>query len=165
MKNRLQDLFRHCLFYFKVDQPLVSWYKRLRSAVGALLGLLIVFVISKMLGDFAGVDEWLIASLGASAFLVFVLPGNPMAQPFTVIVDNNLSALIRITASLIVKEPLLTMPVASSLPIRSIFFALSSPAGRGSCANSCHWASIALSICPLPSYGRFSIIGNSRSNL
>jgi CBS domain-containing membrane protein len=47
-----------------------------------------------------------------------------------VIVDNNLSALIRITASLIVKEPLLTMPVASSLPIRSIFLRyLHPPAG------------------------------------
>jgi CBS domain-containing membrane protein len=39
--------------------------------VGAFVGLLLVVIAAKFLGEFSGIDEWLMASLGASALLVF----------------------------------------------------------------------------------------------
>ena len=100
---------------------MVSWTERLRSCVGALVGLFLVFTIASLLGEWSGIDEWLMASLGASALLVFALPGSPMAQPWAVIAGNTLSALVGITAAILVREPLLAMPIAASLSIMGMF--------------------------------------------
>jgi len=64
------------------DQPSLSWAERFRACVGALIGLLLILSFAKFLGELSGIDEWLIASLGVSALLVFALPGSPMAQPW-----------------------------------------------------------------------------------
>ena len=71
--------------------------------------------------DLSGLDEWLMASLGASALLVFALPGSPMAQPWAVIAGNTLSALVGVATIHLVGEPLLAMPLAASLSILGMF--------------------------------------------
>ena len=108
-------------FYLGGDQPPVSWQERLRSCLGAFLGLMLVLTIAKYLGEIGGLDEWLMASLGASALLVFALPGSPMAQPWAVIAGNTVSALVGITIANLIKEPLLAMPIAASMSILGMF--------------------------------------------
>lgn len=61
------------------------------------------------------------ASLGASALLVFALPQSPMAQPWAVIAGNTLSALVGISVIHLVDNPLLAMPTAASLSILGMF--------------------------------------------
>ncbi|QWD74545.1 HPP family protein [Polynucleobacter sp. TSB-Sco08W16] len=121
MKHTAKYLIKHYSFYLGGDQPEVSWQERLRSCAGALVGLMLVFTIAKLLGELTGIDEWLMASLGASALLVFALPGSPMAQPWAVIAGNTLSALIGITVFILIPEPLLAMPIAASLSILGMF--------------------------------------------
>lgn len=121
MRHSLKYLIKHYSFYLGGDQPAVSWAERLRSCAGALVGLFVVFTAAKLLGELAGIDEWLMASLGASALLVFALPGSPMAQPWAVIAGNTLSAFIGITAAIVIREPLLAMPIAASLSILGMF--------------------------------------------
>ncbi len=108
-------------FYFGGDQPLVPWRERIRSVLGAFIGLMLVVATAKWFGEMGGVDEWLMASLGASALLVFVLPGSPMAQPWAVIGGNTLSALIGIACSNWVASPILGLPLAASLAILGMF--------------------------------------------
>ena len=115
------NYWRKISFYFGGDQPPVSWYERIRSCGGAFIGLIAVITIAKYLGELSGVDEWLMASLGASALLVFVLPGSPMAQPWAVIAGNTISALIGISSVHLIREPLLAMPIAASLSIMGMF--------------------------------------------
>jgi CBS domain-containing membrane protein len=121
MRHTAKYLIRHYSFYFGGDQPPVAWAERFRSCIGALVGLMLVITLAKVLGELVGVEEWLMASLGASALLVFVLPGSPMAQPWAVIAGNALSALIGIVVASAVKEPLLAMPIAASLSILGMF--------------------------------------------
>ena len=109
-------------FYFGGDQPPVAMLERVRSGFGAFIGLMLVLTTAKYLGELGGIDEWLMASLGASALLVFVLPGSPMAQPWTVIAGNTLSALVGICIVHAVGEPLIAMPLAASLSILGMFF-------------------------------------------
>lgn len=109
------------MFYLGGDQPSVTWLERLRSSAGAFIGLLLVVVSAKFLGGLSGVDEWLMASLGASALLVFALPQSPMSQPWAVIAGNTLSALIGITTSHFFDQLLLAIPVAVSLSIFGMF--------------------------------------------
>ena len=121
MKQSFKNLVKRYAFYLGGDQPLVAWPERLRSVVGAFIGLLLVFIAAKYLGELSGVDEWLMASLGASALLVFALPGSPMAQPWAVIAGNTLSALVGISIYHLVGEPLVAMPLAASLSILGMF--------------------------------------------
>jgi len=67
--------------------------------IGAFVGLLLVVIAARFLREFSGVDEWLMASLGTSALLVFALPQSLMAQPCAVIAGNTLSAPVGITLS------------------------------------------------------------------
>ena len=89
MKHTSKYLWKRYSFYLGGDQPEVSWRERMRSSIGALVGLMLVLTIAKVLGELSGLDEWLMASLGASALLVFALPGSPMAQPWAVITGNT----------------------------------------------------------------------------
>lgn len=110
-----------CSFYLGGDQPVVSWRERLRSSTGAFAGLLTVLLIAKSIGGLVGVSEWIMASLGASALLVFVLPQSPMAQPWAVIAGNTLSAAIGIACVHLISEPLLAIPFAAATSIMGMF--------------------------------------------
>jgi len=100
---------------------MVSWFERLRSVFGAFIGLLLVITLARYLGELSGIDEWLMASLGASALLVFALPGSPMAQPWAVIAGNTISALIGVSCFHLIGEPLLALPAAAALSILGMF--------------------------------------------
>ena len=121
MRSPYKYLLKHCAFYLGGDQPHVPWLEMIRSVLGALIGLMLVLTIAKYLGEIGGLDEWLMASLGASALLVFALPGSPMAQPWAVIAGNTLSALVGISVIHLINEPLLAMPLAASLSILGMF--------------------------------------------
>jgi CBS domain-containing membrane protein len=77
--------------------------------------------MAKYLGELNGLDEWLMASLGASALLVFALPQSPMAQPWAVIAGNTVSVLVGITVIHTINETLLAMPLAAYLSILGMF--------------------------------------------
>ena len=121
MRHTLKLYLKHYSFYLGGDQPYVAWVERLRSVFGVLIGLMLVLTIAKYLGELSGLDEWLMASLGASALLVFALPQSPMAQPWAVIAGNTLSALVGISVIHLINEPLLAMPLAASLSILGMF--------------------------------------------
>ena len=121
MRHTAKYLIKHYSFYLGGDQPPVTWTERFRSSCGAFIGLVLVLTIARYLGELSGLDEWLMASLGASALLVFALPSSPMAQPWAVIAGNTLSASIGITAANLIKEPLLAMPIAAALSILGMF--------------------------------------------
>ena len=121
MRHTTKHLIKRYSFYFGGDQPEVSWRESLRACSGVVVGLILVFTIAKLLGELTDIDEWLMASLGASAFLAFVLPGSPMAQPWAVIAGNTLSALIGITSFIFIPESLIAMSIAVSLSIMGMF--------------------------------------------
>ncbi len=117
----IQGRLKHWAFYLGGDQPSVSWLERLRTVLGTFMGLLAVLTIAKFLGELSGIDEWLMASLGASALLVFALPSSPLAQPWAVIAGNTLSALVGIICANLISLPALAMAVAASSSILGMF--------------------------------------------
>jgi CBS domain-containing membrane protein len=121
MKHTIQYWIKRYSFYLGGDQPPVAWPERLRAVFGAFIGLALVLVAAQYLKELTGINEWLIASLGASALLVFALPQSPMAQPWAVIAGNTLSALVGISINHLITEPLIAMPLATSLSILGMF--------------------------------------------
>ena len=90
---------RRWFHYFGQDQAQVAWPERIRATIGALIGLFCTVALGRMLGELVGVNEWVMASLGASALLIFVLPSSPMAQPWAVVVGNMVSAVVGVACA------------------------------------------------------------------
>lgn len=59
----------------------IGW---LRGAIGAGLAIALTALVARLALGFDPALPWLVASMGASAVLVFVLPASPLAQPWPV---------------------------------------------------------------------------------
>ncbi len=121
MRHKLKFWIKRYSFYLGGDQPPVSWLERLRSVFGAFVGLTLVLLVAQYLKELTGINEWLIASLGASALLVFALPQSPMAQPWAVIAGNTFSALVGITINHLITEQIIALPLAAAISILGMF--------------------------------------------
>ena len=65
------------LYRFTPAANTVSRSEQLRACAGAFVGLLVAGVLSQMMHAGNGTAAYLVAPLGASAVLVFCLPGSP----------------------------------------------------------------------------------------
>jgi CBS domain-containing membrane protein len=120
-KNNLEQSVSGWFHYFGKDQAHVAWPERFRAVVGAFIGLGCTVMLGKLLGEWVGVNEWVMASLGASALLIFVLPSSPMAQPWAVIGGNVASALVGISCARYIDPVLWALPIAASMAIFAMF--------------------------------------------
>ncbi|MDF9787138.1 HPP family protein [Polynucleobacter sphagniphilus] len=102
--------------------PHVPWSEHFRSAIGGIVGGGFVAFIAKFASEYTEINEWAMASLGASALLVFVLPSSPMAQPKAVIGGNIVSALVGVTCAILIPDPRLGMPIAIGVSILGMLF-------------------------------------------
>ena len=91
--------------------------ERLRSCLGALLGLGVTgYICTHAIGG--GVRApLLIAPMGASAVLLFGVPSSPLAQPWSIVGGNTLAALIGVTCAQWINDPLLAAATAAALAI------------------------------------------------
>ncbi len=71
---------------------------RLIACVGAGLGVLAAAFAGLGIQDFLPALPFLIAPIGASAVLVFVVPSSPLAQPWPVFGGNVISAIVGVAA-------------------------------------------------------------------
>ncbi|KNY22787.1 HPP family protein [Methylobacterium sp. ARG-1] len=94
----------------------VSKRERLRSAAGALLGILATGLVCRAaIGPEAA--PVLIAPMGASAVLLFAVPASPLAQPWSILGGNLVAALVGVTAATWVPDPFVAASVAIGLAI------------------------------------------------
>src|SRR6185369_16159082 len=78
---------------FRPGPVTVDARERLRIVVGAGLGILITALVCHAAGV-TGTLAWIVAPMGASPVLVFGVPASPLAQPWSVVGGNTVSALV-----------------------------------------------------------------------
>jgi CBS domain-containing membrane protein len=99
-----------------------SGFEQMRACCGALFGLILTGVLSYSLLGHASATVYLIAPMGASAVLLFCVPASPLAQPWSIIGGNLVSALIGVTcAKLFIDAPLLAAALAGCVAIAAMF--------------------------------------------
>jgi CBS domain-containing membrane protein len=99
----------------------VDRFERMRSCAGALFGIALTGAISfAFVGDTA-TAVWLIAPMGASAVLLFAVPGSPLAQPWSIIGGNFVAAMIGVTCAKLFHAPLVAAALAIALAIGAMF--------------------------------------------
>jgi len=106
-----------------VPQPnTVPRTERMRAVAGALVGLVVTAILSEMLAHGGGTGAlMLVAPMGASAVLLFCVPASPLAQPWSVIGGNTISALVGVVCAQAVPNPMLAAPLAGGCAIFVMF--------------------------------------------
>lgn len=89
-----------------------------RAAAGAGLGLLLVGLAMHGLGL-----GWLIAPFGASAVLIYAVPNSPLAQPWSVVVGNTVSALVALAVLATLPHADWAVPLSVALAILAMLSA------------------------------------------
>ncbi|CCM76384.1 HPP family protein [Rhizobium mesoamericanum] len=110
---------------FRLFSPVLAG-ATLRERMFACLGALIAIALTGMVsGYFFGHGSHLpliVAPMGASAVLLFAVPASPLAQPWSIIGGNTISAMMGILAAHFIHEPIIAIGVGVSLAIGAMSF-------------------------------------------
>ncbi len=85
----------------------------LRGFAGALVGILVTGLVGRVALGATGDLPWIVAPMGASAVLVFAVPGSPLAQPWSVVGGNVSSALVGLAAGWLIGP----LPLAAAVGV------------------------------------------------
>lgn len=91
--------------------------ERLIACLGALIAIGLTGLISGYLFGQGPHLPLIVAPMGASAVLLFAVPASPLAQPWSIIGGNTISALMGIIAAYLIHDPIIAIGVGVSLAI------------------------------------------------
>jgi CBS domain-containing membrane protein len=94
----------------------LSTGEKLRSAVAAFVAILLVGYVSSIFVSGIGLPV-LVASMGASAVLLFAISHSPLSQPWPLIGGNIIPTLIAVTCGKLVPDLILAAAISLSLSI------------------------------------------------
>jgi CBS domain-containing membrane protein len=94
----------------------------MRACIGAGIGLTLCTFLVRLTtgGTDDAPDLLLIAPLGATAMLAFAVPSSPLAQPWSALVGNTVSAMIGVTVVLTIGDPWLAMGLSVTLAMMAM---------------------------------------------
>ena len=113
-----QQRLSNWLYHFAPTPIGINGRERLRVTLGIGLGILLAALLSRWWshGD-AGPQPWIVASLGASAVLVFAMPSSPLSQPWPVLGGSTLSVLIGLVCAMLVPYPAMAAALSVALSV------------------------------------------------
>jgi len=109
------------LQFLGVERYHVSHTEKLVSALGAFLGIYLIFYTSTyFLSGTAG--YLVVASMGATAVLLFAVPHGPLSQPWSVIGGHIISAAIGVTCAKFVPDTFIAAPLAVGIAVGAMYY-------------------------------------------
>ena len=102
------------------DAAPVSNRERLRAAAGAFVGISLTGLLGSLAFRLDPTLPAMIAPMGASAVLLFAVPSSPLAQPWSILCGNIVSAFVGVTVALLVPDIFLASALAISLGIAAM---------------------------------------------
>ncbi|WP_456415911.1 HPP family protein [Thiolapillus sp.] len=110
----LQRDFLKALFFLPKDS--VSLWEKALSGLAALGGIGLVMLASSFFLE--GKDlPWVVASMGASAVLLFAVPLGPLSQPWPFAGGHLVSGVIGVTVAGLIPDPVLAAALAVALAV------------------------------------------------
>ena len=91
----------------------INWRERLRVTLGVALGVLLAALLSRWWAPSGSAPPWMVASLGASAVLVFGIPSSPLSQPWALLGGSTLSVWVGMACAALVPD----LAVAGALAV------------------------------------------------
>jgi CBS domain-containing membrane protein len=104
-----------------IEMSPVSHAERLASIGGGFTSILLILLVSR---QFVGPTDatLIVASMGASAVLLFAVPHGRLSQPWPVLGGHMLSALVGVACAQLVAEPMLAAALAVGLAIGAMHY-------------------------------------------
>ncbi len=97
------------------------WTEKVLSGIGAFLGIYAILLVARASVDPADVPL-IVASMGASAVLLFAAPHVPFSQPWNVLAGHGFSAGFGVAAATWIDDPLVSASVAVGGAISLMYF-------------------------------------------
>ena len=82
-----------------------SGREQLRAGIGAIVGLMLTAFLSYFFLNGKSGMAFLVAPMGASSVLLFGVPASPLAQPWSVVGGNTVSALVGVLVAAMIADP------------------------------------------------------------
>lgn len=109
------------LQYLGVEHYRVGHTEKLVSGLGAFLGIYLVFYSSSFFVQ--GTSLYLIvASMGASAVLLFAVPHGPLSQPWSLVGGHLVSAVIGVSCAKFIPDTFIAAPLAVGLAVSTMYY-------------------------------------------
>lgn len=99
-----------------IELSAVSWREKTVSMLGGLVSILFLTFVTGRVLSLSGTTA-VIASMGASAVLLFAVPHGQLSQPWPVLAGHVLSALVGVTCARFIRGPELAAAFAVCLSI------------------------------------------------
>ncbi|TPJ41814.1 HPP family protein [Mesorhizobium sp. B2-5-13] len=96
--------------------------ERILACIGATIGIALTGVISGLAMGGGPHVALLVAPMGASAVLLFAVPASPLAQPWSIVGGNSISALVGVTVAHFIHDPVMASGLAVALAIAAMSF-------------------------------------------
>jgi len=110
-----------CRHVLGIAEHAVSWRERVIATAVAGVGVLMVALLSQQfMSELAAPSFWLVASMGASAVLVFAVPHGALSQPWPVLAGQSFSALAGLLVVHLLGPSLLAGALAVALAIAAM---------------------------------------------
>jgi len=116
---------------------------RMIGSIGALMGIGLAGLICAAM--FPASMPWIIAPIGASAVLLFAVPSSPLAQPWSIVGGNAISAIVGIVVAQAVSTPALAaaLAVSTAILVMSLLRCLHPPGGAVALSAVLGWSTFA----------------------
>ncbi|TWT54827.1 HPP family protein [Rubripirellula amarantea] len=108
------------LKWLGVELVEVSWSEKWVSAIGSCFAIFCVFTITQYSLP-AAAAAGVIASMGATAVLLYAVPHGPLSQPWPVVGGHTISAFIGVSCAYGVSDPTIATPLAVGLAIGAMY--------------------------------------------
>ncbi|HTH97650.1 MAG TPA: HPP family protein [Stellaceae bacterium] len=117
--------------WFKPILPGATLRDRAIASLGALIAIALTGFICGLVIGRNPTLPLIVAPLGASAVLLFAVPSSPLAQPWSIIGGNTVSAYSGVLVSLLIHDPVLAIgaSVALAITVMSLTRCLHPPGG------------------------------------
>ena len=117
---------------FRPILPGATIIDRIVACVGSIIGIAATGLATQwVLGSDSPASLLMIASMGASAVLVFAVPASPLAQPWPVLGGNVVSAAVGVAVAHLIGDPMLGggLAVGAAIAMMSLLRCLHPPGG------------------------------------
>ena len=107
--------------FLGIEQAPVSHAERIASAIGGFIAIFCIFTISQRYLGSPGAGI-IVASMGASAVLLFAVPHGQLSQPWPVLGGHLISAIIGVSCAYLISNEVLAASVAVGVAIAGMYY-------------------------------------------
>ncbi len=112
----MKQIYSKILHYIVPESSPLSTGEKLRSTLAVFVAILLVGYVSSLFVSGVGLPI-LVASMGASAVLLFAIPHSPLAQPWSMLGGTIISALVAVTCVKYVPNLMVAAALSVSLSL------------------------------------------------